>query len=315
MSNLSPHHRRSSTPSGSTRASPSAYFNRNFAIPNFNSWFTELNISPLSILQTLASPFRRRSGRTSSSSPPSPATIRRSRSASYTTMIGDDDSDFEFDRPVSDFLSGSLQQTAKSKELIELAPFGFVEVENVEKGVGHHFEVSGFYRGSFSVFPDPMSCFQQPYQWSNPTWCDSCGDFLWTPVNFENCVNPKSHFQAVSCSHCRYTCHVRCRRLVRIDCQGRKENGTLVKPLPTKSVPAPLPDPSVLEAAILAYNSRLKNKGSGLGITLLESGNFRGFIRVHLNLTRPINVVAGTRPPSIYDIIKGQLSNHLLRLV
>lgn len=54
----------------------------------------------------------------------------------------------------------------------------------------------------------------------------------------------------------------------------------------------------------MAYNLRLKNKGSGLGITLLESGNFRGFIRVHLNLTRPINVVAGTRPPSIYDIIK-----------
>lgn len=153
--------------------------------------------------------------------------------------------------------------------------------------------------------PDDDGVSLQPYHWTNPTWCDSCGDFLWTPVNFANCVNPKSHFQAVSCTNCRYTCHVRCRRLVRIDCQGMKENGTLVKPLKSEGrATSPLPEPSVLEAQIAAYNSRLKNKGSGLGITLLESGNFRGFIRVHLNLTRPINVVAGTRPPSIYDIIK-----------
>ncbi|RWS16608.1 Ras association domain-containing protein 1-like protein [Dinothrombium tinctorium] len=38
-------------------------------------------------------------------------------------------------------------------------------------------------------------------------------------------------------------------------------------------------------------------------MTLLSDGTFRGFFRVHMNLTRPINVVAGTRPPSIYDII------------
>lgn len=55
---------------------------------------------------------------------------------------------------------------------------------------------------------------------------------------------------------------------------------------------------------IYKYNLRLKNKGSGLGMTPCEDGTFRGFIRVHLNLTRPINVIAGTRPPSIYDIIK-----------
>lgn len=145
----------------------------------------------------------------------------------------------------------------------------------------------------------------QAYHWTNPTWCDSCGDFLWIPINFENCINPKSHFQAVCCTNCKYTCHVRCRRLVRIDCQGVKESGTLIKPLESElKAISPLPEPNKLEAKIIAYNLGLKNKGSGLGITLLESGNFRGFIRVHLNLTRPINVVAGTRPPSIYDIIK-----------
>lgn len=56
-------------------------------------------------------------------------------------MIGDDESDFEFERPAADFLSGSLAATAKAKELIELARFGFVEVENLEKGIGHNFEV------------------------------------------------------------------------------------------------------------------------------------------------------------------------------
>lgn len=57
-------------------------------------------------------------------------------------MIGDDDSVFEFERMAPGFLSGSLEATAKSKELIELARFGFVEVENLEKGIGHNFEVS-----------------------------------------------------------------------------------------------------------------------------------------------------------------------------
>lgn len=135
---------------------------------------------------------------------------------------------------------------------------------------------------------------------------------MWTPVTLENCVNPSSYFQTVHCVLCKYTCHARCRKLVRIDCQGEKENGTVVKPDPELSSESRLEsgsvtvqsEPSVLQEKIVRYNSRLKKKGSGLGITLLESGNFRGFIRVHLNLTRPINVVAGTRPPSIYDIIK-----------
>lgn len=98
---------------------------------------------------------------------------------------------------------------------------------------------------------------------------------------------------------------MRCRRLVRIDCQGKKETGTLVTPLENElREVSPLPEPQLLQEKITSYNARLKNKGSGLGITLLDSTHFRGFLRVHLNLTRPINVVAGTRPPSIYDIIK-----------
>lgn len=35
-----------------------------------------------------------------------------------------------------------------------------------------------------------------------------------------------------------------------------------------------------------------------------NDGSYRGCVRVHLNLSRPINIVAGTRPPSIYDILQ-----------
>ena len=43
----------------------------------------------------------------------------------------------------------------------------------------------------------------------------------------------------------------------------------------------------------------------GLYMTLSEDGrSFHGFICVHMNLFRPINIVAGTRPPSIYDVLQ-----------
>lgn len=63
-----------------------------------------------------------------------------------------------------------------------------------------------------------------------------------------------------------------------------------------------------LKGKICRYNERLRGKGSGLGITLIDEPSqlFRGFLRVHMNLTRPINVVSGKRPPSIYDIINEQ---------
>ena len=65
---------------------------------------------------------------------------------------------------------------------------------------------------------------------------------------------------------------------------------------------------SDLRAKILKYNERVRSRGSGLGITLIDEQRclFRGFLRVHMNLTRPINVIAGKRPPSIYDIINDE---------
>lgn len=67
-----------------------------------------------------------------------------------------------------------------------------------------------------------------------------------------------------------------------------------------------------LKSKILRYNERIRGKGSGLGITLINENQqlFRGFLRVHMNLTRPINVIAGKRPPSIYDIINEEEGNN-----
>lgn len=128
---------------------------------------------------------------------------------------------------------------------------------------------------------------------------------MWSPASYDNCVNSSLHFQSIQCAHCKFTCHSRCRDRVRIDCQGTVDGGTMLSAAdPNHRTPSPLfVERNELLAKIEKYNARLKNKGSGLGMTLLDNGAFRGFIRVHLNLTRPINVVAGTRPPSIYDII------------
>lgn len=166
-----------------------------------------------------------------------------------------------------------------------------------------------------------------------PTWCDSCSQFIWTPVVYDSkdtsirIVSPFS--QTIQCCYCKYTCHTRCRRLVRIDCKGGLDTHgpPKIKPeekseekseaeVDTKT--ADTTDNNIisnvtkissessleLQRKIAEYNERLKRLGSGLGLTLMPDGKLiRGFLRVHLNLTRPINVVAGTRPPSIYDII------------
>ncbi|CAG0881207.1 unnamed protein product [Darwinula stevensoni] len=43
---------------------------------------------------------------------------------------------------------------------------------------------------------------------------------------------------------------------------------------------------------------------AGFHMAVEEDGKtYRGFVHIHLNVCRPINVAAGTRPPSIYDIL------------
>lgn len=55
-----------------------------------------------------------------------------------------------------------------------------------------------------------------------------------------------------------------------------------------------------LERKIHSYNSLAK----GMEITLHEDGvNFGGHIHVNMNLSRPISVVQGVIPPTVYDVV------------
>lgn len=161
--------------------------------------------------------------------------------------------------------------------------------------------------------------FFQFFPLTSHTFCDNCSEFIWTPVIHHSdtlknqLISPMS--QTVRCINCKYLCHYKCSRFVRINCQKQiDQNSSEFKDALSnqddeneeekEKTLQPLFDSDILEQKILKYNQRISHKGSGLGIYLLEDKKtFRGFLKVHLNLTRPINVVAGVRPPSIYDII------------
>uniref|UniRef100_A0A0K0DHV9 Phorbol-ester/DAG-type domain-containing protein n=1 Tax=Angiostrongylus cantonensis TaxID=6313 RepID=A0A0K0DHV9_ANGCA len=55
-----------------------------------------------------------------------------------------------------------------------------------------------------------------------------------------------------------------------------------------------------LERSIDEYNKA----SNGLNIKMHDDGEtFSGYIQVHMNLSRPISVVAGEKPPSVYDVM------------
>ncbi|XP_037070017.1 ras association domain-containing protein 1-like [Pollicipes pollicipes] len=145
-----------------------------------------------------------------------------------------------------------------------------------------------------------------PSDLSQPSWCDCCGDLLWS--------------DAVACRYCSYTCHQRCRDVVTLDCPSDTSSD-----LDLSEVTDPNQDEDLIEvqtlvrcdsaavaevrgtdAAIKAGMIEKFNATSqGLYMTLSDDGtSFHGFVRVHMNLFRPINIVAGTRPPSIYDVLQ-----------
>ncbi|MEE6522717.1 hypothetical protein FKM82_021327, partial [Ascaphus truei] len=49
--------------------------------------------------------------------------------------------------------------------------------------------------------------FFQPTYHTQHAWCDLCGDFIWG-------IYKKS----LRCMYCNFTCHYRCRALIRLDC-------------------------------------------------------------------------------------------------
>lgn len=173
----------------------------------------------------------------------------------------------------------------RRSELIELANFGVVEIEPTESGIGHNFE---------------------PVQFKNPTWCDRCGDFVWGACSSQQCLQ---------CQNCSFTCHLRCQDLVTLDCKGQGEMETKDLNTPCSGSSdeqkngqngrlSPLFSEDLSKDELLSRITSYNHQDPGLEMILQEDGSVRGFVRVRMNLMRPINVLAGTRPPSIYNILK-----------
>ncbi|XP_025901894.1 ras association domain-containing protein 1, partial [Nothoprocta perdicaria] len=134
----------------------------------------------------------------------------------------------------------------------------------------------------------------QPRRRGPHTWCDLCGDFIWG-----------ARRKSLQCLHCSFTCHYRCRALVRLDCSGPRGAGGEADDAAEQEVEdtnvddpgeaeTPELEPAQLEQRIKEYNSQIN---SNLFMSLSKDGSYSGFIKVQLKLLRPVAVPAAARPP------------------
>ncbi|VDN04260.1 unnamed protein product [Thelazia callipaeda] len=124
---------------------------------------------------------------------------------------------------------------------------------------------------------------------AHPTWCDKCGDFMWGFLT-----------KAVKCDNCNYTCHAKCRSLVTLDCKTADSTLSSCQELsmtpiyPSLKVFAESDD--ILEVFTFPFFSQ-KDETSG-------------FVQIHMNFMRPINVVAGDSL-SFLDVTRSLTTNSL----
>uniref|UniRef100_A0A8C9FRM3 Ras association domain family member 1 n=1 Tax=Pavo cristatus TaxID=9049 RepID=A0A8C9FRM3_PAVCR len=123
------------------------------------------------------------------------------------------------------------------------------------------------------------------------TWCDLCGDFVWGGGR-----------KSLQCRHCSFTCHYRCRALVRLDCSGPpgtgdEDDGSEQELEKDTNVDEPSSwetaelDPAQVEQRIKEYNSQIN---SNLFMSLNKDGSYTGFIK-HLHVlshTRASEVIS-----------------------
>ena len=167
---------------------------------------------------------------------------------------------------------------------------------------------------------------------SNPTWCDECGDFIWGLYK-----------QCLRCRNCHFTCHQNCGALVRLGCKsksspdlaGQSSEPPLLEPtdtlqtvssdgsseptnekdetdsgyrsgtipeekLPRKPSQATL-NREELKLKIEEYNMLVP--GADFSLKEEKGEAFQGFLKVTMNLSRPICMSLGARPPSIYEAL------------
>ncbi|XP_072276448.1 ras association domain-containing protein 1 isoform X1 [Pyxicephalus adspersus] len=140
--------------------------------------------------------------------------------------------------------------------------------------------------------------FFQPTSHTQYTWCDLCGEFIWGIYR-----------KSLRCTYCNFTCHYRCRALIRLDCSRgeeseidedltQEEKDTKVDEKPEKQKPTPELSQKEIEQKIREYNSKIK---SNLFMSMNKDGTYTGFIKVQLKLVRPVSVPPAKKPSCARD--------------
>ncbi|XP_073418643.1 ras association domain-containing protein 1 isoform X1 [Dendrobates tinctorius] len=131
----------------------------------------------------------------------------------------------------------------------------------------------------------------QPTSHSQYTWCDLCGDFIWGIYR-----------KSLRCAYCSFTCHYRCRALIRLDCSreddadsdsDQSQDAAWEKDTNVDEKQPPALSPKETQQMIKDYNSKIK---SNLFMSLNKDGSYTGFIKVQLKLVRPVSVPEAKKP-------------------
>ncbi|VDD94955.1 unnamed protein product [Enterobius vermicularis] len=159
-----------------------------------------------------------------------------------------------------------------SLKIQHFGPLNNLHLERQDPGRGHHFK-------ELSV--------------SHPTWCDKCGDFMWGFLT-----------DAVKCEHCNYTCHDKCKALVTLDCKSYEDT---LKTTKSDDSYSQSPIPSIYPQLYMDDKEAVPDsETSSESATNTDSSSpqrtYYGCIQIHMNFTRPINVVAGEVCPTIFDV-------------
>ncbi|CAN9512000.1 unnamed protein product [Ophioblennius macclurei] len=136
-----------------------------------------------------------------------------------------------------------------------------------EKGEGHNF---------------------QPCSHAQPTWCDLCGDFIWGLYK-----------QSLRCANCKFTCHYRCRALIRLDCSWERSSAAdstcavehVIETDTNVDEKVEWGKQEWTAADILQkvkeYNAQIN---SNLFMNMNKDASYTGFIKVQFKLARPVSV-------------------------
>ncbi|XP_077582804.1 ras association domain-containing protein 1-like isoform X1 [Stigmatopora nigra] len=136
----------------------------------------------------------------------------------------------------------------------------------------------------------------QPCSHTQPTWCDLCGDFIWGLYK-----------QSLRCENCKFTCHYRCRPLIRLDCSWDRVSSTEYTLVVEHTIETDtnvdevtengkqVLTPADTQKKVKEYNAQIN---SNLFMNANKDGSFTGFIKVQFKLARPVSVMHPKKGPS-----------------